>query len=103
MLKIGEWNAGIKTEDYGGVVRIQLWRAVEGGYQILGPDLTVKQIGQGEFYDGPPTLRLRPEMLQALADALYKHGIHPQERRFSQEMDLVKAHLADMRRLVFKK
>lgn len=63
---------------------------------------TFKTLEQGE--DAPPEafLRVSQSMLQGMMDSLWGKGYRPKYRRFDTEMTLVKAHLEDMRKLVFK-
>lgn len=56
---------------------------------------------QGEHIE--PFMVLEPEQAQSLIDALYDAGLRPSQAAGSSgQLDAVKYHLEDMRKLVFK-
>lgn len=70
----------------------------------LQPDGSIREFAQHEAVPldtVKPTATWTREQMQALVDSCAAQGITPDKRRHAQEMDLVQAHLADMRRLVF--
>ena len=62
---------------------------------------TAVEIGEGVCPD-KPTLRLGPEELQGLVDALSEKGIKPKQGFIEGKLEATDKHLEDMRRLVFK-
>lgn len=75
-------------------------------YRVLQPDMTTMEMRKDEAVRAgtvKPTFQLLPEQLQALADGLADKGFLPKQRRFAEEITLLRDHLEDMRRLVFKK
>lgn len=86
-------------------VRQQVWsnkidiRIKEGKYYVLGMEWS--EVEPGREYE--PSLSLEVEEAQQLMDQLYACGITPSKERGSAgQLDAVKYHLEDMRKLVFK-
>ncbi len=102
--ELGGWEVYLRDLDYAHRVDLMILRRENNEIQVLQADGSISKFSDQELVavDIPPTAKLRPEMLQAFADALYARGIQPRSRRFQEEQDLLKAHLEDMRRLVFK-
>lgn len=82
---------------WGRAVEVTLFKKQPAGDDLVAsPLLFVAQPMDGG--DTPPTMRLKPDEAQALAEALWKIGVRPHEsRQNSVELAALKAHLADMR------
>jgi len=62
-------------------------------------DFAVKEIDGNK--EVKPSLTLPETVLIALFNALWEKGYRPENKRYEREADLLKAHLEDMRKLVF--
>ena len=99
------WRAWIQVRDYAWAVDVYLIQELtHGRVRFLQPDgSTMEQDANEAVRDSiKPTFRLKRDQIQALVDGLAEKGFTANNRRFPQEADLIKAHLEDMRRLVFK-
>lgn len=82
-------------------------RRPDGEYVVMPVALTLKKLGSfGEWPE--PTFRFSEpdgmEFLNSLCDALVKAGFKPDEIKASdKQIETIKYHLEDMRRLVFNK
>lgn len=56
----------------------------------------------GERVPDDAFISLRPEILQGIMDGLWERGVRPKDRRYENELDLMKNHLEDMRRIALK-
>jgi hypothetical protein len=75
----------------------------QGNRYVYLPGLMEKVVSQNSVSRSDPVLSLDPDGAQKLMDALYNAGIRPsKEFGQSSQMDSMKYHLEDMRRLVFK-
>jgi hypothetical protein len=99
------WRAWVNIQEYSWGVNVYLIQEfAEGRSRFLQPDGTTMEVLAQEAINTDkvkPTFRLRRDQIQGLVDALAEKGFTANNRRFPQEMDLVRAHLEDMRRLVF--
>lgn len=105
-MELGEnWVAWVQVRDYAWAVDVYLVQRFGGGrVRFLQPNGTTMEQADDEVVrdDVSPTFRLRRDQIQALVDGLADKGFTADGRRFPKEMDLMKAHLEDMRKLVFK-
>jgi hypothetical protein len=82
---------------------IQLWAIRRDGDRrsCITAELSVHPVEPGELVQGP-TLRLTPDEAQQLMDGFWRAGFRPRDGAGSlAHVDAQKAHLEDMRRLVF--
>lgn len=76
---------------------------ISGKTMAAAYSITFKEVEQGSARE-TPLLDLREEDAQQLMDELYHAGVRPSQAAGSAgQIDAVKYHLEDMRRLVFKK
>lgn len=103
---LGEnWRAWVQIRDYAWTVDVYLIQEFTfGRVRFLQPDGSTREQDSNEAIrdEIKPTFRLRKDQIQSLVDGLADKGFLPSGRRFQQESDLMRAHLEDMRRLVFK-
>ena len=101
------WRVSIESRDYQDAFALRIYRFRDDDkVEILQNDLeTVQTVSRhdSKVYDDKSEILFSPQILQAICNALDSYGFHPQDRRYQKEMDLVKSHLEDMRKLVFKK
>jgi hypothetical protein len=85
---------------------VELWamRRTDDGRKHITAELTLHDATpRGELFDGGPTLRLTSDEAQQLMNGLWHAGIRPRDGAGSlAHVDATKAHLEDMRRLVFE-
>lgn len=101
-VEIGGWRVFL-TEREGwrdGWELRAICRGGPGKMRVLYPDQTLREVEKGVIVE--PFAVLPEESLQSLADVLYAKGFRPKARRYEEEAALLRAHLEDMRRLVFK-
>lgn len=77
---------------------LYIYRKVDGGTEVLYSDKRIT-IREGEA-TVEPTLRLSPEELQQLANALAKAGYNPSKEYVEGKLEATQSHLADMRQLL---
>jgi len=100
------WQVCIEPRDYQDHFALVIYRKMKNGKtHVLNKDMTtIETISENMPIDpNKCEIKLSPEILQALCDSLDEFGIHPKSRRYKKEVDLMKYHLEDMRRLVFRK
>lgn len=98
----GGWKFQVFTDYVVGDTCAVLTRKMENGSrEYLGPKGGAIVAAREET---PRDLlwHLEGQHLQAMMDGLWEVGVRPKDRRYENEMELQRAHLEDMRRLVFK-
>lgn len=72
-----------------------------GNSNSVATSITFTEVAPGSYRD--PLLRLKPDEAQELMDQLYAVGVRPSAAAGSAgQLEAVKYHLEDMRKLVFK-
>ena len=112
MWHMGNWHVSIQPQQYGR--DYEFWMDLVRGNkaEVLQPDGSMREIGLFTSVnepDGPkPTAILPRESLGSIMDALWEMGVRPKDRRYEEELDLLREqlaiqtkHLEDMRALVF--
>lgn len=111
---MSDWKVRFEKPIWGDVLDLYLFRHVaEGEVEFMTQDSTgqhiLSRVRTFETMDHlKPTLRIggreAGEILKAFADAIHEHGISTDnDARISGLLEATKEHLADMRKLVFKK
>lgn len=77
-------------------------RETQGETTVLQPNGTFIRVKSGERIQDPSFI-LEYEHLQAILQGLWDGGLRPKDKRYETEIDLLKDHLADMKRLVFER
>jgi hypothetical protein len=106
----GKWKVHMINAMDTAFTEIYIYRETERGREII-TDLSKMIVTS--FERGASTVNVEPtikidwgcgqEILQALADALYGHGIKPEgEPVLKNELSATKYHLEDMRKLMFE-
>lgn len=107
-----QWSAGAVTTDWGGTVLLVSARRPDGVRVVLAPLQFTESKNLGEAY--PPALHETREerldgigdvtgFLQAMVNAAWDAGIRPEVMKDrAGELGATKAHLEDLRTLVFK-
>lgn len=104
-MNLGEWKVQIQYQPWSMYNRIYLIRSLPEGRSLLTHDGTIKGFKKG----GQPSnddyfAEMDDEQLQAFADALANHGVKTvNDHHNAGLLEATKAHLEDMRTLVFKK
>ena len=75
---------------------------LDGTTMHLGQPVTMEAVNLDDPVALPPTFSLSLQSAQAFMDALWGTGIRPTENGSAGQLDAMKAHLEDMRRLVFE-
>ena len=71
--------------------------------EYVAAELTVHRVEAMKLYDGGPTLQIGRDDAQQLMNELWRIGLRPRDGAGSlAHVDAQRAHLDDMRRLVFK-
>jgi len=101
LLRDSEWDIAIEESVYREATKIFIFRKtqVDGKDQLLQADGTIKLVGPADL-DPEPTMRLTDGMIQGLFNALWDRGHRPKDRRYEKELDLMRNHLEDMRKIV---
>jgi hypothetical protein len=74
----------------------------DGRHEWVSAQLTVQQLDKHKPSEDGPTFHLTPQEAQSLMDGLWEAGVRPRDGAGSlAHVDAQKAHLEDMRRLVF--
>lgn len=106
-----KWNAAVVTQDWSGTALVVSAQRPDGVRVALQP-LTFKEFPRGAAY-APALTETREEkldgvgdvtgFLQAIVNAAWDFGIRPEAMKDrAGELGATKAHLEDMRALVFK-
>lgn len=74
--------------------RQALRRDENGDYQYI-------EVPEGSAEPEPPTMMLPEGVLQGIMEEMWRLGFRPKDIRYEREIDLLNAHLEDMRKLVF--
>jgi hypothetical protein len=102
-MNIGKWILGWQRSYARQNVDVALYITTpDGGRDILQKDGLMHHIPPGETIK-EPSLSLSEDQLQAFMDGLWEMGIRPKEVRYERELDLMRGHLEDFRKLVFEK
>jgi len=64
--------------------------------------VTFEPLKEGERFPTEPTFKMRDDEMQMLMDEMWRNGIRPTEVGTAGQLDAMKYHLEDMRKLVFK-
>lgn len=94
------WIVKVIDRGYKHELDIYFFRRVGGKTEFLmadGSSVFCETIGESPE---KPTLSLRPQALQALAQALADNGIKPQEGFFEGKLESTQSHLSDLRQLL---
>lgn len=100
----GEWKLAIQFDIGSYSRKALLWQLRQDGRRAIFSFKTglgrVLEEGESAREDEPFTI---PDgAMQAIMDGLWEHGFRPKDRRYENEASLMKNHLEDMRKLVFK-
>jgi hypothetical protein len=86
---------------------LEVWalnRLPDGSREYITAEFSVHRVEPRSFFDRGPTLRLASDECQQLMNELWRSGFRPRDGAGSvAHVDATKAHLEDMRRLVFDK
>lgn len=94
------WHINAQREVWSDAIAIRLGVKAESGFAVAMP-LTMQVIEPGSLIE--PTLRLPLGAAQRLMDELWQAGVKPSQSIGSAgQVEAIKYHLEDMRKLVFK-
>jgi len=101
-VRAGRTEIGAHRKAWSPTIELALWHHdPHAGVTYMAQPVTMTQIA--ESAEIQPFARLRAEQAQQLMDELWRAGVRPAEGAGSVgQLGAVQAHLADMRRLVFK-
>jgi hypothetical protein len=100
-MEIFEWHVESRPY-YGDGVQVWAFRQVGDYREHLASMLAVQRIEKHQMYEGGPTFKLTSGEAQQLMNGLWQAGLRPRDGAGSlAHVDAQKAHLEDMRRLVF--
>lgn len=105
----GGWKVRIERPIFSDRLHFYLIRYVPGFVELMQPDGSIKRVAEGmATSDISPSFILggldSRQMLIALAEALETEGVKtPNDFKIQGLLEATKAHLEDMRTLVFKK
>lgn len=107
-----EWKVNIQQNPWGAYLDIYFYRRQPKGTEVISWDSNGNQIlvfvDEAQSTEGfKPTLRLNSmdagALLKSLAEAINQHGVKTDsDARMSGLLEATRAHLSDMRKLVFK-
>jgi hypothetical protein len=96
----GAWHVNAQREIWSDTIGIRLGVRGESGFAVAMPP-TMQVIDPGSLIQ--PTLRLPLDAAQRLMDELWQAGVKPSQSIGSTgQVEAIKYHLEDMRKLVFK-
>lgn len=102
-MQIGEWTFRFQHDLCTNRIDCLLaLRDSHGFLAVLQPDGQFVRLKAGESIP-KPSLVLQSEHLRAIFQGLWDGGFRPKDRRYESEIDLLKDHLQDMKRLVFER
>lgn len=94
------WVVSCEREVWSDAIAIRLGQRLEDNLLVMQPAV-MEEVRTGSFVE--PSLRLPTEVAQRLMDELWHAGLRPAEGKGSAgQLAAMQAHLADMRKLVFK-
>jgi glycine cleavage system aminomethyltransferase T len=94
------WHVNAQREIWSDTIGIRLGVRGESGFAVAMPP-TMQVIDPGSLIH--PTLRLPLDAAQRLMDELWQAGVKPSQSIGSTgQVEAIKYHLEDMRKLVFK-
>lgn len=104
-MNIGEWSARV-CQDYTkgctysvNYIFTLARRKTQNTVEYLGPDGEVREVERGGNLPKGVAWHVPEWFMQTMMDALWNKGVRPKEVRYEREIDLVKHHLDDMRKL----
>lgn len=86
-----EWSRGLRL----------YMRVVDRGRSFLGRNVVFEEQNEDARIEAEPVLTLDPEVAVQLMDELWRAGVRPTEVGTGGQLDAVRYHLEDMRRIVF--
>lgn len=84
---------------------LEVWALNRSGdfREYVTAELSIHRVDKHEFFDRGPTLRLASDEAQQLMNELWRIGYRPKDGTGAvAHVEAQKAHLEDLRRLVFK-
>jgi len=110
MQKIGQWQVHVVNAMHNAFTEIYIYKNYENRREIITnlSTMEVKSFDRGaSTVDVEPTIKVDwacgQEVLQALVDGLYEHGIKAEkEPVLKDELTATKYHLEDMRKIMFE-
>lgn len=103
-MRLGEWIVDIHQTPWNRTNRIYLGRVTPQGHTLVTHDGVAKDFKEGQTNSEDDYFtEMTDEQLQAFADALAKRGVKTvNDHHNAGLLEATKAHLEDMRTLVFK-
>lgn len=94
------WHVNAQREIWTDAIAIRLGVKTESGFAVAKP-LSMQVIEPGSLVE--PTFRLPLDAAQRMMDELWQAGVKPSQSIGSTgQVEAIKYHLEDMRKLVFK-
>lgn len=94
------WHINAQREVWSDAIAIRLGVKTDSGFAVAKP-LTMETIVPGSLTE--PTFKLPLDAAQRLMDELWQAGVKPSQSVGSTgQVEAIKYHLEDMRKLVFK-
>ena len=101
--ELGKWVFATQDNFLNGGIDCLLFSQENSGHRsVMNPNGSFTRLPVGDPAKSP-SMTLSYTQLQAIMDGLWERGVRPQDRRFDNEVTLIKDHLNDLKRLVFER
>lgn len=102
-MEIGKWKFGWQRDLARETVSVALYQVNhDGSRDLFQKNGECVRVPPGEAIK-EPSFTFSPDHLQAFMDGLWEMGVRPKEVRYERELDLLKDHLSDFKKLVFER